>query len=146
MPEPPADFTSPDAYAHWHDLDLRFQDLDPLGHVTSLSFLDLFETARILFVRQAGQAVDASELGWMLVNLNIDYLAQMHFPGSVRVGTFLERAGRTSITTRHGLFQDQRCTAVLKSTLALVDRQADRATPLSENLRDRLKAVSAGKT
>ena len=45
------------AYRYWLEDTIRFNDLDPVGHVTSISFLVLFETARILFVAGGGAGV-----------------------------------------------------------------------------------------
>ncbi len=129
-------------YAHWHETDFRFNDLDPLGHMTSLSFLNFFETARIMFVRSAGYPVDAPATGWMLVNLQADYYAQMHFPGRAHVGTRLTRLGRSSITTVQAMFQDGVCTANLVTSLVLVDRASDRSSPMPEGLRESLQKLS----
>lgn len=63
------DLTSPSIYADWHEDRIRFRDLDPLGHVTSLAFLTYFETARVLFLARCGAPVEAPEMGWMLVRV-----------------------------------------------------------------------------
>jgi acyl-CoA thioester hydrolase len=139
-----AEFDAADAasYAYWHEITLRFNDLDPLGHVTSLSFLSLLETARVSFVHDAGYPVEGTEIGWMLVSLNIDYLAQLHFPGTVRAGTRLKRVGRSSITTLQGLFSNGTCCATLTSTAVLVDRRTDTSVTLPDALREALLALS----
>ncbi len=129
-------------YACWHEMTLRFQDLDPLGHVTSLSFLTLFETARILYVREAGLPFAMPKETWMLVNLNADYHAQMHFPGTIRTGTRLKRLGRTSITTIQGLFNGDTCAANLTSVLVHVDRSTDKAAIIPDELRGALETLS----
>jgi acyl-CoA thioester hydrolase len=130
------------AYAYWHEASLRFQDLDSLGHVTSISFLSLFETGRICFVRDAGHPPDESEFGWMLVNLNIDYKAQMQFPGTVRVGTRLKHVGRSSMSTIQALFFEGICTAHLDSTLVFVDRSTDGSSPIPDDLRQSMIQLS----
>lgn len=125
-------------FIRFHEMDLRYHDVDPLGHVTSISFLSCMETARVLFVQEAGLAVDARPFGWMLVNLNIDYLGQLHFPGRIAIGTRLARVGRSSIITVQGLFARENCCAILKSTIVHVDRSTDRAARIPPDLRARL--------
>jgi acyl-CoA thioester hydrolase len=125
----------------FHSVDLRYNDVDSLGHVTSISFLNCLETARVRFVHDAGLAVDARPFGWMLVKLDIDYLGQLHFPGRVTVGTRLARVGRSSIITIQGLFDGERCSATLKSTIVHVDRSIDRAAAIPADLRTRLWQV-----
>jgi acyl-CoA thioester hydrolase len=125
----------------FHSVDLRYNDVDSLGHVTSISFLNCLETARVRFVQEAGLAVDARPFGWMLVKLDIDYLGQLHFPGQVMIGTRLARVGRSSITTIQGLFDGERCCATLKTAIVHVDRLSDRAAEIPADLRARLWQV-----
>lgn len=132
----------PAAYRYWREDTIRFNDLDPVGHVTSISFLILFETARIMFVRDAGQESGGGKVSWMLVGLNAAYHAQMQFPGKVRIGTRVKRFGRTSFTTIQGMFDGDTCVATLETTMVLVDRSVERGTPLPDGLRENLTRLS----
>jgi len=132
----------PAGYRYWRDDTVRFNDLDPVGHVTSISFLVLFETARILFVRDAGQESGGGKVSWMLVGLNASYHAQLQFPGQVRVGTRIKRLGRTSLTTVQGMFDGDTCVATLETSMVLVDRSVERGTPLPDGLRQNLTRLS----
>ena len=134
------DATDPTTYRSWREDSVRFNDLDPLWHLTSTAFMVMFETARILFVRTAGQASQVDPVGWMLVNGNITYLSQVHFPSTVKIGTRVQRLGRSSVTTVQGMFNGDRCAATLVTTLVLVDR--DRSTPLPDDLKRHLKTLS----
>ena len=132
----------PATYRYWREDTIRFNDLDPVGHVTSISFLVLFETARILFVRDAGQESGGGKVSWMLVGLNANYHGQLQFPGEVRIGTRVKRFGRTSFTTIQGMFDGDRCVATLETTMVLVDRSVERGTPLPDDLRENLTRLS----
>lgn len=136
------DATDPEIYRNWREDGVRFNDLDPLWHLTSTAFMVMFETARILFVRTAGEACKVDPVGWMLVNANITYLSQVHFPSTVRIGTRVQRIGNSSLTTVQGMFNADRCAATLVTTLVLVDRDLDRATPLPEDLKQHLQTLS----
>jgi len=136
------DPASPDSYVKWGEDIVRFRDLDTLGHVTSLSFLVMFETARVMFFRDSGVPVDDPDCGWMLVRVESDFLSQLHFPGTVRIGTRVHRLGNTSLTTAQGLFSGERCASVMYSTLVYVSRDGDRAVPIPEPVRERMLAMS----
>ena len=147
MNSPSPDHVAPDAtdaaaYRCWRDDTVRFNDLDPLSHLTSVAFMIMFETARILFVRTAGEASGIGLARWMLVNANIDYLSQIHFPAQVRIGTRLQRMGRSSVTTVQGMFTDGRCAATLVSTMIFADPDLEGSTPLPEDLKRHLQALS----
>lgn len=137
------DLTSPSIYADWHEDRIRFRDLDPLGHVTSLAFLTYFETARVLFLARCGAPVEAREMGWMLVRVEADFVSQLHFPGEVRIGTRALRLGKASLTTGQGLFSGQRCVGSLTSTLVHVDRTSNRSVAIPAPVRERITALSA---
>jgi len=143
-PEGALDLTAPSIYADWHEDRIRFRDLDPLGHVTSLAFLTYFESARVLFLARCGAPVEAPERGWMLVRVAADFLSQLHFPGEVRIGTRALRLGKASLTTGQGLFSGERCAASLVTTLVHVDRASNRSVAIPAPVRQRITALSAG--
>ena len=62
-PEEGFDPASLESYAWVYKEKIRYNDLDPLGHVTSQSFVNFFETARVLFFLEAGHPVDDPDVG-----------------------------------------------------------------------------------
>ena len=136
------DATDAGTYHCWREDGVRFNDVDPLWHLTSTAFMVMFETARILFVRAGCEATKIDPSGWMLVNANITYLAQVYFPEQVRIGTRVERIGRSSLTTVQGMFVRDKCVATLETVMVFVDREKDRSTPLPEELRASLQSLS----
>ncbi len=132
---PEFDETARDSYRRFHRERIRYNDLDPLGHVTSISFVSLFESARIMFVRESGRPVDGPDFGWMLVNVDINYHSQLHFPCDIDIGTSLLKIGKSSVTTIQGMFDHMRCCATQRSVLVHVDRSTDRAAAISDDAR-----------
>lgn len=130
-----------DSYAWSYQEKIRYNDLDPLGHVTSQSFVNFFETARVLFILEAGRRVEDPDFGLMLVRLDTSFHGQLHFPAEIDVGTRLVRIGTSSLTTMQGIFYDGTCRANLVSILVHVDRKQDRSTPIPDDFRQRLLAV-----
>ena len=129
------DLTDPEGFAHWVTHELRFSDLDTLGHVNHLAFGALMESGRIAFFRGLGIRPGESRRGFILVRLAIDYRAEMTFPGGVRVGTRALRLGRSSFTVGQGLFQGDHCTATGETVLAYTDRDAGRSMPVPDEIR-----------
>ena len=132
---------SRDSYSWSYREKIRYNDLDPLGHVTSLSFVNFFETARVLFILEAGQRVDDPDFGLMLVRLDTSFHGQLHFPAEIDVGPRLLRLGNSSITTMQGIFYDGLCRANLLSVLVHVDRKRDCSAPIPDDFRRRLLTV-----
>ncbi len=132
------------AYSYWHDDTVRFNDIDPMWHLTSTAYLVMMENARIRFIREAAEALDRPHAGWMLVKANINYMSQVHYPDPVRIGIRVQRIGRSSVSILHAMFNADACAAVLEGTLVLVDGNRDRAVPIPEDLRTSLQALSDG--
>lgn len=143
--EGPPDLQESESYSDWRTETIRYNDLDTLGHVTSQAFLNYCESARVLFLRSAEQPIDGPEAGWMLVRFEMNFHAQLHFPGSVEVGTRVASLGNSSITTVQGLFRDGHCAATLTCVLVLVDRVNDRPIRIPDRLRTRLLGLSGNR-
>ena len=111
-----ADGTDPRTYPLWVKDTVRFSDQDAVGHVNNVAFAAYVETGRVAFGHELKVAGDPAT-SFILAQLVIDYRAQAHYPGEVRVGTRLVRIGRTSFTMRHGVFKDGVCIATARCVL-----------------------------
>ncbi len=56
----------------------------------------------------------------ILRRLEIDYLAEVHFPAELRVGARLLSIGRTSFTLGNGVFRGDRCVATSRAVLVVL--------------------------
>jgi acyl-CoA thioester hydrolase len=131
--------TDPAAYAFWVDDVIRFSDQDPGGHVNNVAFAAYVEHGRVAIMRAAGFE-RAAPSRFVLAHLEIDFLAEAHFPGRLRIGTRVERIGNSSITYRAAVFQDGRCLATARSVI--VHKLGDAAAPLPEAARRAVEAMA----
>lgn len=129
-------------FAFWNDHTLRFADLDPAAHVNNVAIAALFESGRVDFWRMIGVAADDPDVNTVVARVVIDYRAQLHFPGDVRVGSRILRIGRSSCLIGQGLFAGGLCAATSEAVSVLVDRRTDRSTPIPDALRGRIEAFA----
>ena len=83
---------------------VRFADLDPLGHVNNVQFLAFMETARVRFMQKHARGLRG---GLLVARSECDYRREI--PGSaheVDVTVHVERVGRTSFVVRHDMVLD----------------------------------------
>ena len=132
---PPSD---PAVYPHWVTDTVRFSDQDAIGHVNNVAIAAYVESGRVAFGRVT-RSSDQPDKDFILARLVIDYLAEAHYPGEVRIGTRVVRIGRTSLTVGHGLFKDGVCIATAEGVL--VHRRAGRSAPIEGELRARLEGL-----
>jgi len=78
---------------------VRFADLDPLGHVNNVQFLAYMETARVAFIHEHGGTLRRSVL---VARAECDYRREISgSTRSVDVTITVESVGRTSFVVRH---------------------------------------------
>jgi acyl-CoA thioester hydrolase len=133
--------TDPSAYAFWTRDTVRFSDVDRYRHINNVAIATYCETGRVEFAERLWPGSTAGEsTGWVIVKLTVGFLAQAHYPGEVRIGTRVERVGRTSATVGQGLFKDGACFATSEAVLVWVDLQDGGAVPFPSGLDALLRA------
>ncbi len=124
---------------------IRFGDLDPQGHVNNTVFATFFETGRVMFLREPGNALrnalypeDATSV---LARLDINFLREMHWPGTVEIGTGIAEIGRSSFTFLQAVFHEGQCAATARATMVMIDASTRRSRPLPDDTRARLETL-----
>jgi acyl-CoA thioester hydrolase len=120
---------------------IRFGDLDPQGHVNNTVFATFFETGRVAFLREPGNALSPSGTTSVLARLDIDFLKELHWPGEVEIGTGIAEIGRSSFTFLQAIFHEGACAATARATMVMIDGETRRSRPLPEEARARLNAL-----
>jgi acyl-CoA thioester hydrolase len=89
-------------------VETRFQDLDPLGHINNVAMAALFEQGRVRFNRDMLKELHSRGAGerWLIAKVDINYLAEGHFPAPVQVCTGIGRVGSSSWTLLAAAFQE----------------------------------------
>ncbi len=132
-----------DDYAHRVERDIRFFDLDGVGHVNHAAVARYLEEGRLSYLLGINDPISADPV-LMLVHIAIDYLAQLHWPGKVVIGTCVGKFGRTSVHWEQAVFQEGQCVAKAHAVMALADRSSASSVPIPEELRARLREQGAG--
>jgi len=114
----------------WNTDKLRLTDLDHQHHVNNAVFAVLYTSGRHDFIYAHVRPLVAESDMFAMAKITIEYLAEMHYPGEVEVGTLIRRLGRTSITFGHGMFKDGKCVSVAEAVMVLLDPDTRRAKPL----------------
>lgn len=122
----------------WNTDRLRLTDLDHQYHVNNAVFAVLYTSGRHDFIyAHVRPLVEEADM-FAMAKITIEYLAEMHYPGEVEVGTVIRRLGRTSITFGHGMFKDGKCVSVAEAVMVLLDRATRRAKPLPADIATKL--------
>lgn len=118
---------------------LRFRDMDPLGHINNSVYSTLLEQNRIAFQDQPGGFREAQGQSAVLATQTIDFLREMHWPGTVDVRLGIGRLGRSSIHVLQDISLDGKLVARARCTQVLIDNTTRTAVPLSDEQRAMLR-------
>jgi len=109
---------------------LRFADTDRQGHITNTVFAACCQNARMELLCDPKRVPIPANTQFVIARLVLEFRAEMHWPGTVEVGTRVERVGRSSVTLAQGLFMNGRCVATAESVVALMNTMTRRPAQL----------------
>jgi acyl-CoA thioester hydrolase len=128
------DLTKKAAYSFWSTDTIRFQDIDRNNHVNNIAFAVYCETGRTNFIetlfKEFGDKID-----FVVARMSVDYLAQAYFPGSVEIGTAVNKLGNKSCSLVHAVFCDSECIATSETIWVYFNRKENHSEPLPDDVR-----------
>ena len=122
-------------FRYVHRLQVRFRDLDALGHVNHAIYLTYVEQARTLYFLQVLRMRVPDDLRWVIATQRCDYLAPLAFAEIVDVGWRLTRLGRSSADFEFELASGGRPVARGGGVMVYADPREGRSISMPDELR-----------
>ncbi len=125
----------------WHERvqGVWFDDLDPYGVLHNMRYLALVERTLSTMWRSCGLGGfrDRTEHAHLVRANHIEYLRPVRGPGHVRVRTWFQALGRTSMTYGFVILpmDDDAPCAVGTRTVVCIDKDSERPVPWTDGLR-----------
>jgi len=114
---------------------VRFADLDINQHVNNASYASYFETSRVTLMKDAANGLQPDGFGWVMVRLDINFRAELHWPGKIELGLGVAKIGRTSVSFDQVVFSEGKCVASARAVNVLVDQVTRKPVPLTNEIR-----------
>lgn len=137
-----------DQGAFAYRIPMRWQDLDPLGHLNNVQYHAYAEQARCAWLKVVGLwPKNPGQLGFVVASTQCHYKRPLFYEHDVGILVWIKQFGRTSLTIEYMLAAIDAAALDLKSALAesqaaawaqtvLVHVDAQhKPTPLDENMR-----------
>jgi acyl-CoA thioester hydrolase len=109
---------------------LRFNDTDKLGHVNNAVFAVMLEQGRAELLDVAGLPIGAHEQSVVIVRMELDFIAEMTWPGEVRIETWVARLGGRSFQMQQRLVSAGMLCGQAVTVMVIMDRAARKAVPI----------------
>ena len=123
------------SYGIWVADTLRYGDTDRQGHVNNAVFATFCESGRVSFLYDEELDLRGAETNFVIVRLELDFRAELFYPGTVDIGTRVLAIGRSSFRLGQGIFKGDLCAATAECIMVLVDGATRKAMPLTPKLR-----------
>jgi acyl-CoA thioester hydrolase len=131
-----------DGYPFVHRDEVRFRDLDGMGHVNNAVFLTYMESARLAYFRSLG--LDGNPLeAVILARAEVDFLSPIELGEQVEVGVRAGRIGTKSFDLEQEVRAGGRLAAEGRFVLVAYDYAAGSSRELPPEWRELLAGVPA---
>jgi acyl-CoA thioester hydrolase len=124
-------------YRFVHPIEVRFGDLDAMGHVNNAVFLTYLESARIAYWLQVTRRSGLQALDMILARVELDYRSPVAYAESLEVGARVASLRRSSFVMefRIGTRDGSRLVAEARKVLVYYDYAAKAKQPLPDQIR-----------
>jgi len=103
-------------FTSFESIEMRWVDLDSLGHVNNAVIVTYFETARAKFIQKWG----ISKMIFILASIKVDYIQQINYPNNLIIGQKIKKVGTKSLTLQSALFLNKNTTPAAIAEVILV--------------------------
>lgn len=138
--------TNPHPLEHYpviHRFEVRFRDLDALGHVNNAVYLTYFEMARVAYYTTLIGTFSLDQIDIVLAEINVSFHAPAHLGDTLAVGVRVSSISRKSFVMEYTVVcvDDNRLIASGRSVQVTYDHAARRSKPVSDNFREQVRAL-----
>lgn len=128
------------------DVQMRFRDIDGMGHVNNAVYLSYAELARTQFYLQVAKKKSLDEIDFILAHVDIDFESQAVWGDQIQVAVWPSRIGTSSFTLSYEISEkrSRRVLARANSVLVSYDYEKKKSKPIPPEFRKLLEAALEG--
>lgn len=118
---------------------IRYSDTDRQGHVNNGTFASYLETGRVELLYSPSITILSNKISFVIVNLHLNFLKEILWPGQVEIGTGIIKIGNSSVKIYQKIFQNDQCVADAESTIVQVENSTGKPSLITEETRNVLQ-------
>jgi len=125
-------------YSFTHDVDVRYRDLDTMGHVNNAVYASYFEQARVAYFDEVLD-VPLRDIESVLASLDIDFLRPVEIDHDVTVAVRVPELGETSLPMEYEVRADGAVAATGETVQVAVDTETKSSKPIPDSWREDIR-------
>jgi acyl-CoA thioester hydrolase len=126
-------------YSFTYDVDVRYRDLDPMGHVNNAVYASYFEQARLSYFEEVLD-VPLREVESVLATLEIDFRRPVEPGDDVTVALRVPELGESSVPMEYEVRADGAVAATGRTVQVAVDKETTSPRPIPESWCEDIRA------
>ncbi|HLU24719.1 MAG TPA: thioesterase family protein [Longimicrobiales bacterium] len=128
-----------------HHVEVRFRDLDVMGHAHHSLPLIFFEEARAAYWREVAGRARVEDIDYIMAEATVRYHARIRYPCRISVRLRTAQIGTKSLTMEYEARTEAgELVAEGRTVQVMYDYGAGRSIPVPEDVRARILAFEAG--
>ena len=123
------------------NIEVRFRDLDAIGHVNNAVFFTYFEEGRKHFSKKVFDVSDVSDFNFIMAHIQCDFIKPIQFNDHVILQMWVKNIGTKSFSFEYRLVDlsdEAMVYAIGKSIQVCYDYQKNRSIEVPAKMRERL--------
>lgn len=143
------DLPSRSEFRHHVDLQIRFNDIDILGHLNNTVYFSLYDTGKAYYM----EAVNNGRMDWrhvesVIANIDCAFINSIYFGEEIEIHTKCEHLGDKSFTLLQMLTNKQtgEVKSVCRTIMVSYDPATKKSCPVSEKWRKGIEDYESGIT
>ena len=129
-------------FHHIVPVQLRFNDIDILGHLNNIVYFSLYDLAKARFIREIrpNMPADWRKVDCVIANINCSYIKQVVFGEDIAIKTRCSHIGEKSFTLQQCLFEQssQEIRSICETVMVCFDPETGRSAPMNPAFREAL--------
>lgn len=120
------------------EMDVRFRDLDLMGHLNNAVYATYLEQARVEYIEDVVEQ-PLMEIGAVVADLHLDFERPIDWGDEVVVAVRVDELGTSSIPMEYEIRVDGEIAATAETLVVTFDPEAGESRPIPDAWRERIQ-------
>ena len=130
---------------HITPIQLRFNDIDQMGHVNNAVIMEFFDLGKSEYFTAIGLPPEEGEFTVMVVHVEVDFQRQIRYHDKIHVTTTVDHFGKKSLAMKQQVINTDTCLpcATCRTVLSGFSRKTLQSELIPDTIKERILRYDA---